>query len=267
MSGIRKIAVRCLIGASVLAIAATTSPTARAADAPFDSIAAELINGINGAEFNQITAVSGYGAPRIAVQSLTVERGALDTGVAAEFNHRLLRELQRQGGSRFRYAAMNSLKPLIQEIQDSGASDAEMERRIADLKQNVRSDILIAGWVRVENDRAIVRYQAVGAETGASLANTKPRIIHTGTATGVAASNIVSKGTRPASRQYTGQVRRTVAEAEWMLTERGYHSGPVDGILTEETRQALSAYQADSALPVNGRLTRNTVDNLRRDNR
>ena len=52
-----------------------------------------------------------------------------------------------------------------------------------------------------------------------------------------------------------------------MLFERGYDPGPVDGYLTPETREALRAYQLDSALPVNGRLTRRVVENLRRDSR
>ena len=59
----------------------------------------------------------------------------------------------------------------------------------------------------------------------------------------------------------------TVSEAEELLWEHGYDPGPVDGVITGKTRKALEAYQADSALPVNGRLTRRVVENLRRDTR
>ena len=59
----------------------------------------------------------------------------------------------------------------------------------------------------------------------------------------------------------------TVLEAERLLFDLGYDPGPVDGVLTGETRTALRAYQRDSALPINGRMTWRVVENMRRDTR
>jgi peptidoglycan hydrolase-like protein with peptidoglycan-binding domain len=61
--------------------------------------------------------------------------------------------------------------------------------------------------------------------------------------------------------------RPTVAEAEWRLSELGYTPGPIDGLLDAETRDALRAYQRDSALAPSGRMTRDTLNNMRRDTR
>jgi peptidoglycan hydrolase-like protein with peptidoglycan-binding domain len=61
--------------------------------------------------------------------------------------------------------------------------------------------------------------------------------------------------------------RPTVLEAEGLLLDLGYDPGLVDGVLTDQTREALRAYQRDSALPVNGRMTWRAVENMRRDTR
>ncbi|MCP5366834.1 MAG: peptidoglycan-binding protein [Hyphomicrobiales bacterium] len=61
--------------------------------------------------------------------------------------------------------------------------------------------------------------------------------------------------------------RPVVAETQRMLAELGYDPGPADGVMKPRTRTALAAYQSDSGLPVNGRMTRRVVERLRRDAR
>lgn len=242
----------------ITAAALLISIQANAANSPFKGIATDLLEGINNAEASRITAVSGYGAPRIAVRPFKNSDTSLPASRINEFNHQILAELQRQGGSRFQYVTRDSLETLIQEIKDSGLPPRETKQRIADLRQNARADILITGQVRVENNVAILTYQAIGAETGSLFANARPRYVP------VNAPEIIATSKRP---QFSNRVQMTVAEAEALLWEHGYDPGPVDGVMTRKTRRALSAYQADSALPVNGRMTRRVVENLRRDTR
>ena len=70
----------------------------------------------------------------------------------------------------------------------------------------------------------------------------------------------------PSGANPTGY-RPMVEETERLLANLGYDPGPVDGVLTWKAREALRAYQADSALPINGRMTRQSVENMRRDTR
>ena len=64
-----------------------------------------------------------------------------------------------------------------------------------------------------------------------------------------------------------GIFRPIALEAERLLLRHGYDPGRVDGYIDDDLRNALREYQADSALFVNGRMTWETVENLRRDRR
>ena len=53
-----------------------------------------------------------------------------------------------------------------------------------------------------------------------------------------------------------------VRAAQRHLKERGYYSGPIDGVLGAATENALRAYQRDKGLKVTGRLDTSTVRSL-----
>ena len=128
------------------------------------------------------------------------------------------------------------------------------------------------GHIRLTGGTAELSYQAIDTNSGSLFASTRPHAIALNSeppTPGVPGTIKLADLEIPPpqeSRVATGG-RITVAETEAMLCKHGYDPGPVDGILTVETRLALAAYQADSALPVNGRLTRKVADNLRRDSR
>jgi len=54
-----------------------------------------------------------------------------------------------------------------------------------------------------------------------------------------------------------------VAEVQRLLTELGYQPGPVDGAMGPKTRAAISAFQRERGLPVNGRADAGLRDRLR----
>lgn len=235
---------------------------AQAETDPFPSIAREILQGLDSADVKQFSATAGYGAPRLALSSFEENDSKVPLSRANEFNDRLLSALQRQAGTRYRFVARGGLEKLIKDIKRSGLSKHETQARISDLRKSARADVLITGRIRKDGDDALVSYQALAIESGDLFASTAPRRI---ALTRRPVSTFVAD--RPAPIAVPQSATPKVAEAEWLLSEHGYDPGPVDGIITQQTRAALSAYQRDSALPVNGRMTRRVVENLRLDSR
>ena len=56
--------------------------------------------------------------------------------------------------------------------------------------------------------------------------------------------------------------RPMVARLQAALAGRGYFRGPVDGVYTEPTRDALVRYQRDRGFTAQGELTRETARDL-----
>lgn len=238
---------------------------AQAASDPFPAFATEILRGLDKADIKQFSAVAGYGAPRLALSPFEASDSPVPSARANEFNDRLLSALQRQAGNRYRFAVRGGLEKLIKDIKQSGLSETETQARISDLRKNARADILISGRLRKEGNDAVLSYQAIGIETGDLFASTAPRRI---ALTRRPTSTFVADQTATrVSETAPESARSKVAETEWLLSEHGYDPGPVDGVITPQTRAALSAYQRDSALPVNGRMTRRVVENLRLDTR
>lgn len=255
--------------AGVLLLPTSASAAPRSANTAFDTMASEIIRGIERTEVKWIGARAGYGVPAIAVVPLRTTDEKLSSDQTAEFSRQMTAALIQQSGKRFRYVARGSLDVLISDIKASGLPADETAARIAELSANTRADILIVGNIRRDGDTAVISYQAVGAENGALFASTTPNYISLNR-NGLqlaAATTVAGAVLSPTKNTHSLAVRRTIAETELLLSEHGYAPGPVDGILTDETRRALAAYQADSALPVNGRMTRHVVENLRRDTR
>jgi len=52
------------------------------------------------------------------------------------------------------------------------------------------------------------------------------------------------------------------ADAQRVLSQRGYYRGAIDGIIGPQTRAAIRAWQADVGLPVTGNLDARTIRSL-----
>lgn len=253
-------------GIVCLGIAGPAAPAA--ADQMFSPIAAEILSGIRSAKASRIPATSGYGSPTIAIRSFAENEPPIPAEVANAWNRRLLAELHRQGRGQFEFVDMSSISALVQTIKASNDPAETKANRIADLKANIRADILVSGSITLAGETPVLTYQALGVENGRLLSTAAPRRMNWPERAPVEPVRVVSNELPaiPASTNPKGY-RPMVAETERRLAELGYDPGPVDGILTWQTREALRAYQADSALPVNGRMTRRSVENMRRDTR
>lgn len=243
-----------------------------AADQLFAPVAAEILTGIRNANAAKIPATSGYGAPTIAIRSFAANEPPVPTEVANAWNRRLLAELHRQARGQFEFVDMSTISALIKTIRASNDTADVKQNRIADLQANIRADILVSGAITLSHEVPVVTYQALGIENGRLLATSTPKRIQwperaPSNPVRVASKDLPALPVTTTQQNHPRGFRPMVAETERRLSQLGYDPGPVDGVLTRRTRQALRAYQADSALPVNGRMTRRTVENMRRDTR
>ncbi|MGB0632363.1 MAG: peptidoglycan-binding domain-containing protein [Alphaproteobacteria bacterium] len=238
-----------------------------AADQKFSRIATEILDGIEDSRAGLVPATSGYGAPTIAIRAFAKNGPPVPIEVANAWNRRLLAELHRQSRGRFEFVDMASIGDLVRTIRESNGAEQDKSRRIADLKSNIRADILVTGDITLAGTTPVLAYQAFGIANGRLLASTTPQRIVWPEPVSTQPVRVASAEPPPLQAVATGRYRPIVEETERRLADLGYDPGPVDGILTWETREALRAYQADSALPVNGRMTRRTVVNMRRDTR
>ncbi|MBL4721700.1 MAG: peptidoglycan-binding protein [Alphaproteobacteria bacterium] len=259
--------VAALLTPVLLAVLIASSTAQAANDRLFSSFARTILQTLNAAPVDSLPATNGYGAPRIAVRTV----GAETPEIAANYTRQLLLALQKQAKGRFAFVALDSLDRLILDIKAEGTPTPEATARIRNLRVNARADVLVAGTVRRKNGETRLSYQAINTETGALLASTASRLVYTSSrpAPRIEPPNIEPPNIEPRKKTASHQsgYRTTVQEAEQMLFDKGYDPGPIDGHLTSETRAALRRYQQDSAMPMNGRLTRRVVNNLRRDTR
>lgn len=245
-----------------------------AADQLFAPVALEILSGIRNANVAKIPATSGYGAPTIAIRSFAKNEAPIPAEIANAWNRRLLAELHKQARGQFEFVDMSTISALIKTIKSSNGTASAKANRIADLQANIRADILVSGAITLSHEIPVLTYQALGIENGRLLSTSTPKRIQWPERAPDRPVRIASND-RPALPVATNPriptnprgFRPMVAETERRLSQLGYDPGPVDGVLTHRTRQALRAYQADSALPVNGRMTRRTVQNMRRDTR
>ncbi|MEK9644814.1 MAG: peptidoglycan-binding domain-containing protein [Alphaproteobacteria bacterium] len=241
-------------------------PEARA-DTVFARMAYQLLDGLRKARADAIPAASGYGRPTIGARRFSENEVSVPAETANAWNRRLLNELQRLGRDEFNFVDEEGIALLVRDLEGSPGPADDSANRIAALKAWSRPDIRITGSVTMAGTTPVLAYQAMETGAGRLLASTSPRRMNFPETGGspVVGANDVQAAIAPAAAQ-RGYLS-TGAEVEILLRALGYDPGPVDGILTEETRRALRNYQLDSALPANGRMTRRVVENMRRDTR
>lgn len=223
-------------------------------------LASDLIEDLNQVDVDSLQARDGYLKPRIAVAPLKPKEGVLSSAQAERFNRKIEAALLESANGQFVIVSRSTLPQVLEEGTRALEGDDAL-KRLSELNDNSQADILIIGASYKERGRTAISYQALSVESGSLLGATRTVFIPMRSNPVVAISDA-----NPPARD----VRRkedTVLEAETLLEELGYEPGPVDGIITTQTRRALSDYQRDSALPVNGRLTRAVVMNMRRDRR
>jgi hypothetical protein len=283
----------CTFGASVLAAETSARPMPREFD-PFDILAWEILAGIDasGDALRQSDARE-EDQVRIAIRPFSVGQAPLPASLANEYNDKVLVSLLSQGGSRYRFIAREALGAVIKEIDESSSRDADLDDLLSALVERAKADVLVVGKLRRTSDEAVVlSYEAVKVRDGTILAATSYQHLSLDPAEVdlAARSEALDESAKPAARPKSGDLLdfptgagadRTaeptvpkprlakpdpeVAMVQADLQELGYDPGPVDGILGTRTKAAIRAYQRDTGLAVDGRLSATLIDSLRGD--
>ena len=243
-----------LLGLSVRTAGAVTS------EEKFSLLASDIVADLHKTDVNALKARDGYLKPRVAVLPLKAKEGTLSETQAALFNRQFEAALLEKAGGQFVIVSRQALPQILAEGTRSLKGDDALHR-LSEMNENSRADILIIGASYKEGRSVAISYQALAVESGTLLGAT--RTLHMPPSS----LRIAAISDRQIDSDRRSRKEEIVLEAEGLLTDLGYEPGPVDGIITEQTRRALSDYQRDSALPVNGRLTRAVVMNMRRDRR
>jgi len=75
---------------------------------------------------------------------------------------------------------------------------------------------------------------------------------------------IATHATASAQQKRVTLTRAEIKQAEGKLSELGYWTGPVDGVLDAATKQALIAFQKWEDRPITGKLTREELEAIRK---
>lgn len=261
------------MAATLIAIVAMllAAPARSATEALFADMAGEILAGIDGTRHGEVPAVSGYGVPAIGIRPFSGDGLPLPAEAANDYNRRLLFHLKDQARGRYSFVALDALGDLEDEIRAAAISPEAAAAQIEVLRANARADVLITGSLRLDDGAPVISYRAVGVDNGRLLAATQPRRIPHGmrrpSPSPVPVGQAEAELPPPIADDLQLRHRRLIAETENLLWELGYDPGPVDGVMTRQTRAALRAYQTDSALPVTGRMSWRVVENMRRDMR
>ncbi|MFZ9736824.1 MAG: peptidoglycan-binding domain-containing protein [Prochlorotrichaceae cyanobacterium] len=149
------------------------------------------------------------------------------------------------------------------DLNDSGSEVTRLQDRLADLGYFEASSTGFFGPITQE---AVTRFQqdyglqvdgVAGPQTLAALFETTPA------APSAPVASAPSPAPSPSSSiAETAQANPITAQLQRDLATLGYDPGPIDGIFGDRTAAALSSFQADVGLPVNGVPSIDTLEAL-----
>tara|TARA_Y100001960_G_scaffold214592_1_gene224208 strand:+ start:294 stop:1157 length:864 start_codon:yes stop_codon:yes gene_type:complete len=224
----------------------------------FNSLAQELMDGLNDALLNDFSTRSGYGRPGIKISSFKVSRyentKAL-TNLANEYNARLLAALINISDGRFKFIAevdkfrIEKLKDLCTDL-DNCPGDRNSSY------YGPEADILITGSLRILGHKAFLTYQATGTENGLILAATSrtsitlPHKFHHRLSSPIYrlpknySSSLIAEEFRHSCTQ--------IKKFQRYLKTLGYRPGRINGKISLATREAIKAFQWHHNIPETG---------------
>jgi len=228
-------------------------------DQKIREFATALIGGLDSAKLSSVPTNGAFDEVSVKVAAYRPDDGD-EPGLAEEvraISLRLTAEMQARHGDRYRFMSDEAHRALQQELAGGGSGGGPAD----EVAVGARPDILIQPIVVKRSGRVRLTYQAIGVYGATILATTKPvSILQEPTAI------VTVADTRPGIGA-DGIYRPVALEAERLLLAHGYDPGSVDGYIDDDLRRALRDYQSNSALRPSGRLTWETVENLRRDRR
>ena len=226
------------------------------------TIAAELIQGLDSAKLSAVPTNGAFDEITVKIAAFRAGDGdTQDLGRAVRaVSLQLTSEMQARYGDRYRFVSAEAQEALLAELAGETAGGPATGQAAVELAARSKPDILIRPVILTMSGGTYLTYQAIGVFGAEILATSKPVALEREPADAVLVADF-----RPAGSD--GVYRPIALEAERLLRDRGYDPGAVDGYIDDDLRRALRDYQTNSALWPSGRLTWETVENLRRDRR
>ena len=227
-------------------------------DKNFNSLAEQIINGLDSSLINEFTFRSGYTRPGIEISSFTktkLEADPLLTNLANEFNSSLLAALIRKTEGRFKFFSSSNL----QSNRGAKASCVMGVNCRARGKTSVRqseADILIIGSLRVSERHAFLSYKAISIGNGLILAATST--IKTQIPPNILKTRYSHRDIHPVNLRSTimsGRADVSCPNVHYLrnsLADLGYYSEVLSEKSWLATRMAIKAYQWHHNLPETG---------------
>ena len=111
--------------------------------------------------------------------------------------------------------------------------------------------------------RAALRGMAIaGGALALFLCMTSPSLPAALVGPGVEIAAVAIDEDEPTPKQRAKRERGLIRQIQKTLTELGFYTGPIDGVSSERTREAIRLYQKRSNLEVDGRATDDLLDQL-----
>ncbi len=248
----------------------------------FEHFAEELLEGMAAANLTDISARGGYGRPTVAVVGFSLrhtKKVRRWSGLAHEYNAKLLAELIRQSDGRYRFIELT--ERVVFPSRKHRTHSKRNPHRETDCVSHTKcvspshpssfhrhADIVVTGTLRTRGVRGSLHYRASGAENGVIYAVTVPR-------------KVWRKNPTIFEDHKLGLTWQTIIESELFADESypldryieflqrglrhlGYRPGRITGVLDRSTRKAIRAYQWHHNLSVTGRFSHSLLDHVER---
>ena len=224
----------------------------------FNSLAQELMDGLNDALLNDFSTRSGYGRPGIKISSFKVSRyentKAL-ANLANEYNARLLAALIKISDGRFKFIAEVD-KFRIEKLKDLCTDSDSCPKDKDSSYYGPEADILITGSLRILGHKAFLTYQATGTENGLILAATSrtriplPHSFHHRIRSPIFRLP-KNYGSSLITEEFSSSCTQ-IRKFQRYLKKLGYRPGRINGKISLATREAIKAFQWHHNIPETG---------------
>ena len=235
-----------------------------------NSIANDVLNGLNETRMDEISLISGYGRLSIDIVPFSPTSrfdDIITPKIANELNTFLLAALIQKSQGKFRFH-LNSIKKTLRQAhcRDSYPTNLcpDNDVNAGRLHKKSNADIVILGNLVVERRTGYLSYKAYAPETGVILAATTPRKVHLRYDRQPRSTLNYPESVINHYDEYLEPSRSRTFRLQKDLMRLGFRPGRVNGYMTRQTGQAIQRYQWHHDLDPNGNVSDSLLKHIRK---
>jgi hypothetical protein len=261
-----------MLGLTLTPISLSASASGRIIHDPklINSIANDVLNGLNETRMDEISLISGYGRLSVDIVPFSPTNrfdDVITPKIANELNTFLLAALIQKSQGKFRFH-LNSIKKPRRQTQCRETYPTELcpdnNVNSGRLHNVSNADIIILGNLLVDKRSGYLSYKAYAPETGIILAATTPRKVHLRYQSRQATSLSRAESLIKNFGEYLEPSRSRIFRLQKDLRRLGFRPGRVNGYMTRRTRQAIQRYQWHHDLDPNGEVSDPLLKHIRK---